>query len=166
MATLNTDQIASCSQVFQESLSHVISNSIGDTRQHIQHFIANVILKEKPYLLVTEEGIQHAINLTFSDERTRDFVFMLSFTFFSRWGGTHQDIDSLSENLAIGVTHAYRGHPLNAVPTQIGDRLTSFEEAAQLISVNRWLIILLMLQLTITIEPEKEQRVGYPPVSP
>lgn len=157
MANLTTDQMVVVATVFQESYAHVLSNSIEDTKIDRMRFVAGIVLQEKPYLLVTEEGIQRLISLVFADERNRDFIFTLSYTFFSRWGEDDLSVKGLAENLARGVSQASAiygaNQDINAIPHEIAIRLTPNNVAKDLIESNKWLMIILLLQLFIAASP-------------
>lgn len=143
--------------VFQGAYEHVIGNLVGDTRIAIIGFVGQVVLKEKPYLLVTGEGLQHAIDLVFCNEQIRDFVLTLSYTFFARLGESSAHVRGLSENLARGVAQGSSASPRSvdycAVPKDLSSRFTPETEALELIESNKWLVVLLLLPLFIQVLP-------------
>jgi hypothetical protein len=156
MTSLTTEQMVVATSTFQESFTHVLGNYVGESREHIVKFVANIILREKPYMLVTEAGLQHAMQIAFgNNDAERDFLLMLTFTFFSRFGETDNPVKALSTNLARGVALG-NNNDLNAVPEQLKKRLPIESDAHLVLEANQWLITLLMLQLCITAIVNKE----------
>jgi len=143
--------------VFQEAYQHVLGNNIGDVKKELIVFVAGVVLKERPYVLVSHEGLPRAIELVFATNTHREFIFNLAFTFFSRWGGDDSDIQALAVNLARGVSQVNVDKGNNAVPEQYSRRLPSLADIKDLIGVNKWLMIVLMLQLFITVGGTTQQ---------
>jgi len=153
---LETEQLIEASQTFDDSFTHVLSNYLPDSKKQIVEFIGKIILQEKPYLLVSEEGLTRAISLVFGDDAIRDFIFTLHFTFYARFGHSDDHIQRLISSIARGVGLASH-YPLSAIPTQINQRLTKLEDAYNIINDNRWLSIILMIQLFIRADvPSKK----------
>lgn len=159
MPNLLTAEMIEVADVFQGSFAHVMSNIIGDAKPVIQNFVTSVVLQEKPYLLVTPEGLTHAINLVFTQEAHRDFIFNLTFVFFSRWGGNEDAVQGLIANVARGATQTYIDNKkqtymdqLCAIPKEISTRLSAYSDVAALLTANKWLLMLLLLQLFIVAE--------------
>jgi hypothetical protein len=75
----------------------------------------------------------------------------LSFTFFSRWGHPDATVSGLAENLARGAAMVVLDNSLNAVPKQLGERLSDIDAAQKVLAANRWLMIALMLPLFISV---------------
>ncbi len=152
MTHLSTEQMVIVAETFQESLQHVLSNYLGETKTDIQLFVAEIVLKNKPYMLVTEEGLQHAVNLVFTNEQHRDFIFTLAFTFFARWGESDMHVTGLAENLARGTSQVHHNLEYNAVPDQLTMRLSTMEDTKLLLEANKWLMIVFLLQLFIGLD--------------
>lgn len=160
MSNLTTEQMVVVTSVFQESYEHTLSQVLGDTRYPVLQFTAKIVLQNKAHMLVTEEGLLHAIALVFEHEAHRDFVFSLSFTFFSRLGEDEKHMHGLINNLARGVSTSSLVLPevslsdFNAMPTVLSARLATFFNAKQLLESNKWLVVLLLLQLCIAVVPD------------
>lgn len=160
---LNTEQMVLAIQTFQDSLEYVLGNYDQTNRDKALAFCGLLLMEEKPYLLVTTEGIQHAMKLVFTSASRQDFIMTLSFVFFSRWGHSPDDFSGLVENLARGATQSgvpivvVAGHEsirsidYRATPEAIADRLTEYEDARLILSANQWLVVVLMIQLCISI---------------
>lgn len=154
MSNLTTEQMVIATSTFQESFQHVLGNYVGDSRTHIQKFVAGVVLRQKPYMLVTEEGVQHAMKLAFGNEADRDFLFTLTYTFFSRFGETNEPVKGLATALARGVSIGSHNE-LSAVPEPLQKRLPVEVDVRAMLESNQWLMTLLMMQLCIQVVVEK-----------
>lgn len=165
MPNINTIDMVDVATTFQDSVSHVLSNLVLESRQNIKHYIATIVLLEKPYILVGKEGIQRAIELVFLKEEYRDFIFTLHYTFFSRWGNDVNMFNGLIGNLARGI--ALSNLSTNSImPKDINYRLTTEELANDILLANTWLVIVILLQLfinvdTISIGMSKDSADGY-----
>lgn len=151
---LSTEEMVEAAQVFNEAYQHVVSNLLGETQQKIQRFVLATVVSEKPFLLITPEGLDRAISLVFQDAVVRDFVLTLQYTFGSRWGMSQDKFEGLVANLAVGATPAARLSD-SAMPNAIADRLTSTSDAYNLLLANSWLVILMLLLLFLSIGPQK-----------
>jgi hypothetical protein len=151
MANIDTDKMISAAETFSDSYTHVMNNYVAETKNRILLFVMDIILREKPYMLVSREGLPAIMNTVFSSDEIRDFVFTLQFVFFSRWGGTASDVEGLVGNLARGVGIANVGK-VNAVPSDINARLSNETEVTELLTYNKWLCVILMLQLFVSLD--------------
>jgi len=138
--------------IFQESVKHVLSNLLPESKGVVTTFIAGIILQEKPYMLVTSAGIKRAIELVFINEEYRDFIFTLHFTFFSRWGKDEDAYGRLADNIANGAGLYSVGANSNLMPNDILSGLASVTNTKALLRSNSWLVILLLLQLFVTLD--------------
>ena len=151
MPNLTTIEMVDAAQIFQDSVKHVLSNLVPESRMDIQTYIGGIILLEKTYLLPTHEGIPRAIDLVFTKDNYRDFIFNLHITFFSRFGNTENEVSGLISNIARGI--GLRNiNPLNLIPNDINNRLINENTAIELLMANKWLVVLIMLQLFISVD--------------
>lgn len=151
---LSTDEMINVARVFQESYKHVIGNMSLQLEDEIHIFTQAVILSEKPYMLVTPDGLTHAREMVFAYDIRRDFLFTLSFTFVSRLGMGSEYYQGMVKNLTDGIGVTSAGAELDAMPTEISERLTPAKEIGEVLMANRWLVMLLLIQLFITLPPE------------
>jgi len=153
MSRINTEEMNNVAQVFVDAAyRYVIGNMTGDTLAKVQEFVIRIVLQEKPYLLVTPEGLTHITKYVFGQKAHLDFVLSMEYAFFARWGGDDQDVIRLAQNLARGVS--YSGgmtKELNSIPHVIYDRLLDYDDALKILQANKWLMIVLMMQLFITV---------------
>ncbi len=154
--TLSTEQMIEVGHVYNDAFKTVISN-MSSNRESILIFVTEMALSEKPYLLVTPEGVERLAERVFGTSAIQDFVLTLSFVFFARWGGDTEDCAHLAENLAMGATQSWTGNEKTindmafAVPNQIASRLMKVGDAHQIIRNNPWLMIVLVLILCTNV---------------
>ena len=154
MSHLPLERMVEAATVLQDSYQHVLNNIPAAGRESIIQFVAKLILSEKPYMLITPEGLSHISELVFSNDPYRDFIFTLSFTFFARFGGPDTDITGLAENLARGAAQVSPNREGNAIPNQIANRLIEAVDIVPILINNRWLMMILLIQLFITTSIE------------
>jgi hypothetical protein len=155
---LTTEQMVVATSTFQESVSHVLGNYLPESQASLKAFVAEMILKEKPYMLVTEDGIKHAMGKVFGLEGYRDFVLMVTFTFFARFGESDTPVRSLAGNLAraVSVSGSGSNNDLSAVPLEMRRRMPSEQDVTATLESNQWLMTLLMLQLCVQMVADKK----------
>lgn len=150
-AVLSVAEMQEVAEVFQGALEHVMGNLVGDHQTHMRQFMSAFILKEKPYLLVTREGVERVMSLVFESPQVTDFVFTLLHTFGSRWGMSGERYSALCANLALSIV-PHTTLPDCLVPNALASRLApSSEDTYRLLVANQWLVVLLLLQLFISV---------------
>ncbi|EKD22609.1 MAG: hypothetical protein ACD_84C00038G0006 [uncultured bacterium] len=150
MAYLNTNEMQEAAEVFVEAFGHVLGNFLGDSKSEIKKFAAELILREKPYMMVTEEGIPRIQQMVFIREDYRDFIFTLHYTFFARWGHSANAVDGLIGNIARGVALSNLT-TYSAMPKELATRLPTEENAISILKANNWLVIVMLIQLFVTL---------------
>jgi hypothetical protein len=164
--SLLPNDLSETAQVFVDSMQHVLANakSMSEERHNkLNTFVYSLVLVEKPYMIASPKGVQHAIELVFEDEVIRDFVFMLGFTFFARWGASGPRHNDLVQSLAFAVSGdgtPVRGQDsLVMMPAEIADLLPDPDGVLTLLQQNKWLVTLLMIQLFVLVpEPLKPSK--------
>lgn len=158
-SVLPVAQMVEVAEVIQGAYQHVMANLVGETKTHVSAFVAGFVLKEKPYLLVTPEGLEHVMQVVFGNAQVTDFVFTLLYTFGSRWGMSSERFQSLCANLATAAVPGIQlpgSQAVAAVPNALASRLaSSSEEAYHLLVANPWLVVLMLLQLFIDVVAQK-----------
>lgn len=155
MNYLSTDSMVVAAKIFQESYLHVMNNYDQESKKAAVVFAAEIILRYKPYMMLTPDGVAHMQDLVFKKEANRDFVLMLAFTFFSRFSEGNEPVTQLAGNLTQGVCINTMGN-WDAVPKDISERLATPTEVLDILINNRWFMVLLLLQLFINIEDVKQ----------
>jgi hypothetical protein len=153
MSIANTTEMNNVADVFINlAYKPVIGNLVGSTLAKIQEFVIRIALQEKSYLMLTLEGLPHTISLVYDDKDHLDFILTMTNAFFARWAGDEKDIERLAENLARGVcTSNMPNKGLNGMPENIYQRLVGYDDALALLKANKWLMIVLMMPLFITV---------------
>ena len=169
MATVNypslgSEAMADVIRIFVQATEHVLNNYLPESRPELDGFIAQMVLQEKPYMLVTDEGINRARMMVFAKESIRDFILSLSFSFFGRLASDENTLAGLAHTLADGTTfHGYGADAkLNRMPTEIADRLEATSTTADILKANKWLMVLLLIQLSISIKEPSKSRTNPP----
>lgn len=125
-------------------------------------FLDALINYTKPFSLVNEEGIRETTGLVFNDSVASDLVEDLKFQFFSRWGYQNVKLTNLCEHLSFGVSGDFSNEPgsegLFSSPKEYQSRYPVFNDTVQYLKVNKWVICLLLLQLTIVLDPRDVER--------
>lgn len=164
MSNLTTDEMIRVAEVFTGAFDHTLQLYIDDTRAIMRKFAAEILLWEKPYMLLTPEGASHCVNIVFGKELHRDFILMLSYVFFGRFGNDDMAVGALARNLARAATQQVP--PMTGrqnqehgsiIPKAIYDRMPNYETATATLVSNRWLMIILLIQLFIVVELPKEK---------
>ncbi|SAK59266.1 hypothetical protein AWB81_01817 [Caballeronia arationis] len=163
--SLLPNELIETGEVFVASMQHVLANCMRMSEERygkLSKFVYSMVLAEKPYMIASPKGVQHAIELVFEDEVIRDFVFTLGFTFLARWGGLGR-YSELVQALAFAVSgdgNPVRGQEsLVMMPAEIGDLLPDPEGVLTLLQQNKWLVTLLMIQLFVLVpEPPKASK--------
>lgn len=162
---LTADEWITVGEVFKDSLQFVLSNSrilSAEAQERLTRFVYAYVLVQRPFTITTPQGSQHAVETVFTDEIVRDFVLSLVYVFFSRWGGTNQRFSDLVETLAFAVSAGSSG-PLgngvgsrNMIPKQLLEDLPKEEAVRQVLGDNKWLVVLLLIQLVVGVPVPQE----------
>lgn len=164
-APLGPSVMADIIKVFVETTEHVLGNYLSDSHEPVNVFMHQLVLQEKPYMLVTEEGLERIKLLVFGREVIRDFILTLSFHFFSRLAQDTDTINSIASALAMGAAIDSDRY-LTQMPDAIRDRLETFDRIQALISANRWLMVILLIQLSCKSESVAPDARKNPPRKP
>lgn len=153
---------------FTQATEHVMGNYMPDSRPEIEAFVAQMVLQEKPYMLVTYEGRERIKTLVFGKESIRDFVMTLAFNFFSRLACDENIITALAYALATGTTFSGYGADAkqNQMPEAIATRLENTQPVTEILKANKWLMVILLMQLSIRMEDAAKVSGSRPPRKP
>jgi hypothetical protein len=166
---LSTEEMVDVATIFQESYKQVMGNFLPNSASAtmVKEYVSALVLQQNPWELITQDGLQNLIAKTFMQAPLRDFVFSLSFTFFSRWGYSSENIAGLARQLAAGVAVAdnlsanvQEIQRLNAVPKTLSERLCGQASAISLLEANKWLMVILMLQLFVSAGMDQSLKPG------
>lgn len=151
-------------RVFAEAFQQAVARLDDEYGDKVKKFVRRLVFQHKPYLLVTPEGLITISGEVFKDEQVRYFVTMLRFDFFARWGENTGKEGALIQNLADGlglrneqdgVLYTAENPGEDASPLDFRMRLATRAEAYNVIDKNRWLLMLLLIQLYVTPTPEE-----------
>jgi len=172
-SNLNHQEMKIVERVFGEAFQQAVSRLDDEYGDRVKKFVRRLVFQHKPYLLVTPEGLTAIAAEVFKDEQVRYFVTMLRFDFFARWGEIHNKEMALIQNLADGlglrneqdgVMYTTENPGEDASPLDFRMRLATRPEALNVIHKNRWLLMLLLIQLYITPLSEEPPKKPSAPV--
>ncbi len=146
--------------IFKEALNQTISNYAEKARLDVTHMLLHICGQIRPYMVVTEAGSEALSEEIFSNEIRRDFIFNLTFNFLSR---IYFIDDKLITKIISGFTHSLAltervnssssGYEaLDKLPEELSNRIPTHEEIYNLLCSNKWLIIVLLINLYISVE--------------
>lgn len=156
MDGLSHEEMKEVSVAFQEAMSFVISNTSADSQEKIQRFIAEVVVTQKPYTMLTKEGIVHSVGLVFKDAQITDYVLTLWHCFASRWAYSDEAIAALAGNFSRGASQTNeKTYAFSSIPQELKSRMVKRADAFEILSSNPWLLVLLLISLVVRIPSDK-----------
>jgi hypothetical protein len=153
---LSTNEIKEVGKIITDCLVKILNDLTEVEKKHVVMFVLSILKEERPYVIAgTKAGLEHIYKIVFGNREKYSFLFRLQFEFFSQWGNENEDIDALVNTMArsitfnripIGGVTSVINNDLIAIPKEIFTERCSYEDAAQLLSVNHWLLIILLIQ--------------------
>lgn len=146
----NMDEMQKIASLFIASQNKVLSNYVGEDAEVITLELTELILTIQPHAVLTQSHIGNVVTLIFENERVRDYLFNLSFTFFGQVGNPKELSLYLADVIARSLDDN-TPNEANLIPNEFKKRLTNYETALTLLSNNRWLLtFMLFLMFTNT----------------
>jgi len=152
---LTMSEMVEVAEAVNDAYEFVMGNTYGESKLRVIKFVADLVLRQKPYMVVSREGFLALSGDVFSVEDHRDFLFTLYYAFASRWGMSAQRYSMLAANLAHSTMPVIGVADVSGAPTAIAQRLASATETQALIEANPWLAVVLLLQTFIRVSPPK-----------
>ena len=150
---LSYKQSKSLSNVFVQTAKFVFSNIGFSSKETVMRFLTTTATSEKPYMLVTTEGVSRAVGIVFTDEVIRDYILTLHSVFMTRWSHNADMYNALLLNLASGTgIGGAKKDTMCALPDSINDRLATADDVYAILKDNSWLVILLLICMHLTVE--------------
>lgn len=170
MSVLNTTAMAEAIEVYLGAYEHASSFYAKDSAAI--KFMSDLGTTSVPYAMVSPDGISGLASAVFGNKEVRDFISLLSFQFYSRWGYDQQHVDALCQALARGATMGVMADKdrapnslfdptVQAMPLDIRSRMVDQHLASQVIISNQWMVVLLMHVLASTlgrVQPVRSDR--------
>jgi hypothetical protein len=159
-------------RIYVEAFHHTFDNFANQLQVDLAIFWVNIVAAEKPYLMIREDGVVRMRDMIFSNKTYTDFVLQFTYVFFSRWSATTEERNRFIEIIAnsisshLGSTIANPLNEYNGMPPEVIGRLASQNDAIQLLTVNGWLLVLVLapvfmsygnLTATIDKKPRKDK---------
>lgn len=140
---MNSLDMIDVGESFERALQHVLNNTLGQTYTNVNAFIANHVLRGKPWMLITAKGVEDAVNEVMGNAELQDFVLELTYTFGSYWGASSEKYAELANVLATSLGIQVEG----AAPKEVKERTSTPEQATSRLVANRWLMVLILMSL-------------------
>lgn len=153
---LSTEEIKEVGTIITGCLAKILNDLTEVEMRHAGAFVLSILKEERPYIIAaTKVGLEHIYKIVFNNREKYSFLFRLQFEFFSQWGNENTKIHALTRTLARSVTfnRDVIGAPVNAnnidliaIPRDLFTERCSYEDTVQMLSVNHWLMIILLVQ--------------------
>lgn len=120
-------------------------------REKLLMFINNIVVQEKPWVWVSPEGPAHLDDLFMVDEFTRDFIMLLTFTFFARWGEGKVKFTGLVDTLSWGCAADEDGEDKGYVlmSKDLSARLSPTDTVKKYLRANKWVVVAMLIKLFV-----------------
>lgn len=142
---MNSVDMIDVGESFERALEHVLNNTLGASHTHVVTFLTNHVLRSKPWMLLTNDGVESSMNSVMGDAELQDFVLEVTYTFSAYWGGSIAKYADLADVLATSVGIQSE----SALPTEVKQRTITPEQAKQKLTANRWLMTLILFNLFV-----------------
>lgn len=150
ISTLDHNSMQIVGDVFSAAVENVIRSYDGQQSQSvIAGYLTQHLIENRPWLIMTPDGIVNLTQEIFSDDTIRDFVFKVVFQFFSSISPTPDLVQQLAANLAAGCAVGDSVSPTNQnlMPVEIKKRLSGFDFVYDMLKANKWLMVVIMFHL-------------------
>lgn len=146
-------------EVFKLAFNQTMASRSENEKVACLIFLDDLINNRKPFSLVNEEGIVETTASIFNDPVASDLVEDLKFQFFGRWGYQSQKMTELCSRLAMGVCQDFNtdisDNDLISSPPEYQARYPDYKETIAYLSLNKWVICLLLTQLVVVLDPKE-----------
>ncbi len=156
--TAKIENMAEVAQAFTSAYDHVQSHMVDTKRrEEISLFVTQVTAMMSLYISFAPGQLERFIEVVFSKESIRDFVFRLTSAFCARLGG-QAEYEALAKDIAFSMCMLPKKDQhgndtfLVAMPDDIKNRLPSAEDILDLLLGNKWYLTVVMLHLFVRIE--------------
>lgn len=153
--TLDAEQMKDVGACIVQAFEHQLSNTFGQTKLDAMEFVFDLVLRQKPFMMVTQPGYEAIVHSVFTKETIRDFVLSMSYNFYTYWAGTDEDHKALAQTLALSAGYQVP----SLIPKPITDHMATSEAAQSILVNNRWLCVLMLLPVWLQApDPEAEKK--------
>lgn len=142
---MNSLDMIDVGESFERALQHVLNNTLGTTYTNVNGFIADQVLRTKPWMLMTDDGIKTSSETIFGNAELQDFMLELTYTFGAYWGASADKYNQLADVLGTSVGIQVEGILANEIKT----RTATPERSIQRLQANRWLMVLILMHLFV-----------------
>lgn len=143
-------------ELFVRTAQHVRKNfitnkpAVATEKNNVDAFIGNLVLRQLPSSVLTNEGIVSMTQTVFHDTEIRDFIFNLTNNFFTRLGGGDQAFEGIVDAICDGML---QNGNYCALPEDIAKRLMDCKDIKNHLLGNKWLVTILLLMIFVDAAP-------------
>ena len=154
--SLTTEQLTEVRICFIDAFNALYSKYTDtETLPAITRFLGQMSLQVKPWVLLTNDGLQLLVRTVFENDIIRDFIFSLQFQFFSSWGHDASKYEGLVEIISDSVGIKREDLRSSLIPEQLTARLPVKDDCIDILIANKWLVIIALTQLYVTVTDHK-----------
>lgn len=138
----------------ERAVQQTLGNMIGDSNLQAKAFIADIVLRWMPAMIVTDFGCGKITEKIFAIETNRSLVLNLNFAFWSFWSPTPAQVSGLIDTLAesLGLSEFTDAR---LIPEEVSQRLPVVSDIKSILRANNWLVVILLLRLFIVVDPKE-----------
>lgn len=153
--TLDSEQMKDVGACLVQAFNHQIANTFGQTKHDVMEFIFDVVLRQKPFMMVTQPGYEAIISKIFTVETTRDFVLAMTYNFYTYWAGSDEDHQALAKTLSLAAGYQVP----SLIPKILTDHMVTTDAAYNILINNRWLCVMMLLPVWLQApDPDEEKK--------
>lgn len=138
---MNAEEMIEIGTVFNSAFTHVLNNTLGSTKDKVQLWTTNHVLRNKPWMMLTTNGIEVMQEAVFVDSEIADFIMELNFTFSTYWAASAEKYSALANVLGLACGVQVEGK----VPKAVVERTVAPNKTVPILEGNRWMMILLLM---------------------
>ena len=151
--TFTNDDMETVQAAFEVAIKTVLDQYRDPAlKEKLLLFIQNIVVQEKPWMWVSPEGQEHVVYLFMVDEFPRDFIMLLTYTFFSRWGEGKVKYTGLTDALSWGCAadnddNVEKEYVL--MSKDLSARLSPLDSVKKYLRANKWLAVAMLIKLFV-----------------
>lgn len=169
---LSAQEMVEVGEMFNDAVMMAFDGQAAGNIEMLLNYIYTMQKKEVPTTLFSGKlaGTKRLLDLVFNDPAKRDFIMLISFQFYSKFGQTAERYPELVENLAEGIGFVKKPDT-NKDPSLVmaGEEylndMPSIEDVKDILTDNRWATIIALMMLYLMpmngfaeIYKEKQER--------
>lgn len=144
-----TEELNECYYSFIEAFS-ITTNSYSEAELiKIKEFVITLAREYTPYGIMTVQSINEVVGNIFTVELNRDFIWKLTFNYFSILGYDSNQYSNICKTLAfaanVGDNYNENPNSKSITPSILKEKLQTYEDLGSFLLDNKWMVIVLMI---------------------